>query len=85
MFKIVLTESPFDRLCNPKVVRACTMLLQKATDGSLPSRAVVAACSLLHRIAWSCKCPGMLFQASLFRVFQAALNAPTGTVHEVQR
>lgn len=30
---------------------------------------------MLHRIAWDCKMPGMMFQASMFRVFQRILES----------
>ncbi|PSN55764.1 hypothetical protein C0J52_04789 [Blattella germanica] len=30
---------------------------------------------MLHRIAWDCKMPAMLFQASLFRTFQRILDS----------
>ncbi|XP_033235075.1 protein timeless homolog [Drosophila pseudoobscura] len=73
-----LTEKTFKfddfarRLLHPKIVRACTLVL---TDwAQIPTRALKAAVTVLHRIAYGCSCPGMLFQAKLFRIFQQVLS-----------
>ncbi|XP_001953059.3 protein timeless homolog [Drosophila ananassae] len=73
-----LTEKTFKfddfarRLLHPKIVRACTVVL---TDwASIPTRSLKAAVTILHRIAYGCKCSGMLFQAKLFRIFQQVFS-----------
>ncbi|KAH8335679.1 hypothetical protein KR074_009096, partial [Drosophila pseudoananassae] len=73
-----LTEKTFKfddfarRLLHPKIVRACTVVL---TDwSSIPTRSLKAAVTILHRIAYGCKCSGMLFQAKLFRIFQQVFS-----------
>ncbi|XP_001998905.3 protein timeless homolog [Drosophila mojavensis] len=73
-----LTEKTFKfedfarRLLHPKIVRACTIVL---TDwAQIPTRALKAAVTILHRIAYGCSCPGMLYQAKLFRIFQQVFS-----------
>uniref|UniRef100_A0A6P4E1V6 Protein timeless homolog n=1 Tax=Drosophila rhopaloa TaxID=1041015 RepID=A0A6P4E1V6_DRORH len=73
-----LTEKTFKfddfarRLLNPKIVRACTLVLSDWAD--IPTRSLKAAVTILHRIAYGCKCSGMLFQAKLFRIFQQVFS-----------
>ncbi|XP_052836882.1 protein timeless homolog isoform X2 [Drosophila gunungcola] len=73
-----LTEKTFKfddiarRLLNPKIVRACTLVLSDWAD--IPTRSLKAAVTILHRIAYGCKCAGMLFQAKLFRIFQQVFS-----------
>ncbi|SPP87904.1 protein timeless homolog [Drosophila guanche] len=73
-----LTEKTFKfddfarRLLHPKIVRACTLVLTDWTQ--IPTRSLKAAVTVLHRIAYGCSCPGMLFQAKLFRIFQQVLS-----------
>ncbi|KAH8243662.1 hypothetical protein KR032_009171 [Drosophila birchii] len=73
-----LTEKTFKfddfarRLLNPKIVRACTLVLTDWAD--IPTRSLKAAVTILHRIAYECKCPGMLYQAKLFRIFQQVFS-----------
>ncbi|KAH8385954.1 hypothetical protein KR200_008204 [Drosophila serrata] len=73
-----LTEKTFKfddfarRLLNPKIVRACTLVLTDWAD--IPTRSLKAAVTILHRIAYGCKCPGMLYQAKLFRIFQQVFS-----------
>ncbi|XP_055616681.1 protein timeless homolog [Toxorhynchites rutilus septentrionalis] len=69
------------RLLNPKVVRACTLVL--ADWEHIPSASLKAAVTILHRIAVGCKMPAMLFQASLFRIFQSVFHAPKDA-HQVE-
>ncbi|KAL7724650.1 hypothetical protein ACLKA6_008651 [Drosophila palustris] len=73
-----LTEKTFKfedfarRLLHPKIVRACTLVL---TDwAQIPTKALKAAVTILHRIAFGCSCPGMLYQAKLFRIFQQVFS-----------
>ncbi|XP_017039963.1 protein timeless homolog isoform X2 [Drosophila ficusphila] len=73
-----LTEKTFKfddfarRLLHPKIVRACTLVL--SDWASIPTRSLKAAVTILHRIAYECKCSGMLFQAKLFRIFQQVFS-----------
>ncbi|XP_055324474.1 protein timeless homolog [Sitodiplosis mosellana] len=68
------------RLVNPKVVQACTVVL---TDWErLPARIIKSAVTILHRIAFGCKVPIMLFQVSLFRIFQQVFGAPRDVHHD---
>lgn len=56
------------RLTHPKIVRACALCLKNfATNSTLTNHCVV---KLLHRIAFDCKMYVMVFQASIFRIFQ---------------
>ncbi|XP_058811331.1 protein timeless homolog [Topomyia yanbarensis] len=79
------TDFQFDdfakRLLNPKVVRACTLALKDWEE--IPTSSLKAAVTILHRIAVGCKMPAMLFQASLFRIFQRVFHAPKD-VHQVE-
>lgn len=57
-----------------KVVRAYGILLRDfQTNSSFINHCIV---KMLHRIAWDCAIPAMLFQASIFRTFQRLLNYP---------
>lgn len=52
------------RLLNPKIVRACVVVL---TDWEkIPTKSLKAAVTILHRIAYGCSCPAMLYQVSLW-------------------
>nr|AAQ22497.1 RE03551p [Drosophila melanogaster]AAY33504.1 RE03647p [Drosophila melanogaster] len=83
-----LTEKTFKfddfarRLLNPKIVRACTLVLSDWAD--IPTRSLKAAVTILHRIAYGCKCAGMLFQAKLFRIFQQVFSVERD-VHQEER
>lgn len=57
----------FYRLINPKVVRACVVVL--ADWEKITSRVLKSAVTLLHRIAFDCKCPAMLYQVSFHFYF----------------
>ncbi|XP_055524014.1 protein timeless homolog isoform X2 [Wyeomyia smithii] len=63
-----------NRLLNPKVVRSCTIALMDWKQ--IETSSLKAAVTILHRIAVGCKMPAMLFQASLFRIFQRVFNSP---------
>lgn len=58
-----------NRLVNPKVVQACTVVLSDWER--LPARTIKSAITLLHRIAFGCKVPIMLFQVwiTLFTIY----------------
>ncbi|KAG4077692.1 hypothetical protein HA402_015735 [Bradysia odoriphaga] len=61
-------------LVNPRVVRACTIVL--ADWEKITTRALKSAVTILHRISFGCKVPAMMYQASLFRIFQSVFHAP---------
>uniref|UniRef100_A0A0K8V7G8 Protein timeless n=1 Tax=Bactrocera latifrons TaxID=174628 RepID=A0A0K8V7G8_BACLA len=84
-----LVERPFKfedfakRLLNPKIVRACTLVL---TDWNhIPTKSLKAAVTILHRIAVACSCPAMLYHAKLLRIFQQVFNVERDAHHEELR
>ena len=62
------------RFASPLVVKAYTLLLQDFPRNSQHTNHCLV--KMLHRIAFECKMPGMLFQARLFRVFQKVMLEP---------
>ncbi|XP_062536634.1 protein timeless homolog isoform X2 [Armigeres subalbatus] len=84
-----MTETDFrfedfaKRLLNPKVVHACTLVLSDFE--TIPAASIKAAVTILHRVAVGCKMPALLFQASLFRIFQRVFQAPKDAHHEELR
>lgn len=68
------------RFANIKVVQALALLLQQFEINTIEVNHYVA--KMLHRIAWTCKMPGMIFQASIFRIFQRILESKDPT-HKV--
>ncbi|XP_054728280.1 protein timeless homolog [Anastrepha obliqua] len=84
-----LVEKPFKfedfakRLLNPKIIRACAVVL---TDwDQITTKSLKAAVTILHRIAVGCSCPAMLYQAKLFRIFQRVLSVERDAHHEELR
>lgn len=84
-----LVEKPFKfedfakRLLNPKIVRACTVVL---TDWNhIPTKSLKAAVTILHRVAVACCCPAMLYHAKLFRIFQQVFAVERDAHHEELR
>uniref|UniRef100_A0A1B0CF68 Putative dna topoisomerase i-interacting protein n=1 Tax=Lutzomyia longipalpis TaxID=7200 RepID=A0A1B0CF68_LUTLO len=71
------------RLLNPKIIRLCVLVLFEWR--TLSANALFSAVSVLHYIAVKFKMPEMLYQASLFRVFQEVLNAPRESHHDELR
>ncbi|KNC23795.1 hypothetical protein FF38_01292 [Lucilia cuprina] len=71
------------RLLNPKIVRACVVVLSDWEQ--IPTKSLKAAVTILHRIAYGCSCPAMLYQAKLFRIFQQVFHAGRDTHHEELR
>lgn len=71
------------RLLNPKVVHACILVLSNWEEISVES--LKATVTILHRIAVGSKMPALLFQASLFRIFQRVFHAPKDAHHEELR
>ncbi|KAJ0178758.1 hypothetical protein K1T71_005533 [Dendrolimus kikuchii] len=87
MTAIVETDFDFQdfvqRFCNPKVVSACVSLLE-GYDKNLPhtNHCII---KMLHRIAWDCKRPTMMFQASLFLILQRLLHNPVPQFKELEK
>ncbi|CAO1421421.1 unnamed protein product [Diamesa hyperborea] len=82
--EVVLNFEDFEkRLMNPKVVRACTWVLQGWEK--ITYREIKSACTILHRIAFNQKMTVMLFQTLLFRVFQQVFKAPRDARYEELR
>ncbi|XP_029159250.1 protein timeless homolog [Nylanderia fulva] len=73
----------FQRFANVKIVKALALLLQKFEDNTIEVNHY--AVKMLHRIAWNCKMPAMIFQASIFRVFQRILESKDPIYKEVQK
>ncbi|KDR17447.1 Timeless-like protein, partial [Zootermopsis nevadensis] len=64
----------FARRCaHYRVVQACSLLLKQFDKNLTHTNHCIA--KMLHRIAWDCKLPALLFQASLFRTFQRILDS----------
>ncbi|KYN04845.1 Protein timeless like protein [Cyphomyrmex costatus] len=71
------------RFANVKIVKALTLLMQQFENNSIEVNHYVA--KMLHRIAWDCKMPGMIFQASIFRIFQRILESKDPAHKELQK
>ncbi|TMW48117.1 hypothetical protein DOY81_006803 [Sarcophaga bullata] len=71
------------RLLNPKIVRACVVVLSDWEQ--IPTKSLKSAVTILHRIAYGCSCPAMLYQAKLFRIFQQVFHAGRDAHHEELR
>ncbi|XP_059621722.1 protein timeless homolog [Phlebotomus argentipes] len=71
------------RLLNPRATRLCVLVLLEWK--TLSANALLSVVTVLHRVAVKYKMPKMLYQASLFRVFQEVLHAPRETRHEELR
>ncbi|XP_075231727.1 uncharacterized protein LOC142330388 [Lycorma delicatula] len=72
-----------NRFVNYKAVEICTMLLSQFEKNTAYTNHCVI--KLLHRIAWDCKLPAMVFQASMFRIFQRALESRNPEHKEIQK
>ncbi|XP_033298193.1 protein timeless homolog, partial [Bombus bifarius] len=71
------------RFANVKIVRAMLVLLQQFDKNTNEVNHYIT--KMLHRIAWDCKMPGLIFQASIFRVFQRILESKYGGHKELQK
>ncbi|XP_048261586.1 protein timeless homolog isoform X2 [Bombus terrestris] len=71
------------RFANVKIVRAMLVLLQQFDKNTNEVNHYIT--KMLHRIAWDCKMPGLLFQASMFRVFQRILESKYCGHKELQK
>ncbi|KAM0735754.1 Protein timeless-like protein [Formica fusca] len=71
------------RFANIKAVKALALLLQKFEDNTVEVNHYVI--KMLHRIAWDCKMPAMIFQASIFRIFQRIFESKDSEHKELQK
>ncbi|XP_033326523.2 circadian regulator timeout [Megalopta genalis] len=71
------------RFANVKIVKAMLILLRQFDKNTDEVNHYVN--KMLHRIAWECKMPGMMFQASMFRVFQRILESKQPAHKELQK
>ncbi|EGI62623.1 Protein timeless-like protein [Acromyrmex echinatior] len=71
------------RFANVKIVKALTLLMQQFENNTIELNHYVV--KMLHRIAWDCKMPGMIFQASIFRIFQRILESKDPAHKELQK
>ncbi|XP_018375486.1 PREDICTED: protein timeless homolog [Trachymyrmex cornetzi] len=71
------------RFANVKVVKALTILMQQFENNTIELNHYIT--KMLHRIAWDCKMPGMIFQASIFRIFQRILESKDPAHKELQK
>ncbi|KAF7990289.1 hypothetical protein HCN44_000094 [Aphidius gifuensis] len=66
------TEFNYDeflrRFVNVKIVKGMAILLSNFDNNSAELNHIIV--KMLHRIAWDCKMPSMIFQATIFRSFQ---------------
>ncbi|XP_059046079.1 protein timeless homolog [Achroia grisella] len=84
-----IVETDFDfqdfvlRFCHPRVVSACVFLLEHY-DKNLPytNHCII---KMLHRIAWDCHRPSMMFQGTLFLTFQKILDDPSSQFKEIEK
>ncbi|CAH0763660.1 unnamed protein product [Diatraea saccharalis] len=84
-----VVETNFDfndfvlRFCNARVVNACISLLERY-DKNLP-HTNHCIMKMLHRIAWDSKLPTMMFQATLFLIFQKIFDNPMPQYKEIEK
>ncbi|RLU24932.1 hypothetical protein DMN91_003023 [Ooceraea biroi] len=71
------------RFANVKVIKAAALLLQQFENNTAEVNHYVV--KMLHRIAWDCKMPGMIFQASIFRTFQKILESKDPVHKELEK
>ncbi|KAH0946632.1 hypothetical protein HN011_005794 [Eciton burchellii] len=71
------------RFANIKIVKAVALLLEQFENNTAEVNHYVI--KMLHRIAWDCKMPGMIFQASIFRTFQRILESKDPGHRELQK
>ncbi|CAK9829894.1 Protein timeless homolog [Anthophora retusa] len=71
------------RFANVKIVKAMLILLRQFDKNTDELNHYIN--KMLHRIAWDCKMPGIMFQASVFRVFQRILESKYPGHKELQK
>ena len=63
-----------NRFVHKNVVKSyCHLLRSYSTNTTLTNHCVI---KILHRIAFDCKMPAMMFQLSLFKTFHMIMNDP---------
>ncbi|KAI8497219.1 hypothetical protein Bbelb_251680 [Branchiostoma belcheri] len=67
------------RFANPQMLKPYVRLLADYRTNSTHINHCIA--KMLHRVAWDCKMEGLLFQISLFRIFQRLLEDPAGSTY----
>uniref|UniRef100_A0A0K8TTM2 Putative dna topoisomerase i-interacting protein n=1 Tax=Tabanus bromius TaxID=304241 RepID=A0A0K8TTM2_TABBR len=72
MERTSIIEEYLKRFVNPKVVRTCIIVLSDWKQ--IKTVVLKSAVALLHSIATISNCPTILYQASLFRIFQQAFH-----------
>ena len=78
VFKMLHSAPSVGRFAHCKIVSAyCSLLRRYATNSTLTNHCVI---KMLHRVAWDCKMPAMLFQLSLFKTFQMIMNDPRAKI-----
>lgn len=81
-----ISEQEFDflqfvrRFANTKVMQSYARLFKQYQLNSTYTNHCIL--KIYHRIAWDCKLPAMFFQASLFCVFQQAMEDPRRSSNE---
>ncbi|XP_045618399.2 protein timeless homolog [Procambarus clarkii] len=68
------------RFANTNVMKSYACLIKRYKSNSTYTNYCIL--KLYHRIAWDCKLPAMFFQASLFCVFQQAMEDPRQNSNE---
>ncbi|XP_072751003.1 protein timeless homolog [Anoplolepis gracilipes] len=76
-------EEFLQRFANVKVVKALALLLRQFENNTIEVNHYVI--KMLHRIAWDCKMPAMVFQASIFRSFQRIFESKDPGYKELQK
>ncbi|KAG7212893.1 hypothetical protein KM043_002244 [Ampulex compressa] len=71
------------RFANVRIVKALSILLAQFDKNSDEINHYVI--KMLHRIAWDCKMPGMIFQASIFRTLERILDSKQPAHKELQK
>ncbi|XP_015190382.1 PREDICTED: protein timeless homolog isoform X2 [Polistes dominula] len=71
------------RFANVKIVKALNLLLQQFDKNTNEVNHYVT--KMLHRIAYECKMPAMIFQASIFRTFQKVFESKNPEHKELQK
>ncbi|XP_043268843.1 protein timeless homolog [Venturia canescens] len=71
------------RFANVKVVKSMALLLRQFDENSDQLNYYIV--KMLHRIAFDCKMYGMMFQASIFRIFQRILDSKSSRYKELQK
>lgn len=72
-FRVCPLYLPCSRFVNVKVVKALSLLLKDFQKNTAEVNHCIV--KLLHRIAVECKMPAMIFQASIFRIFQRIFDS----------